>query len=390
MNSLLPTELIGTDSVESFEALSLKPALLRGIFSYGFEQPSAIQQHAIPPLLLGRDVIGQAQSGSGKTAAFAIALLEQVQTKPRVCQGLILVPTRELAQQVATVVGQLAQYMDLRCHCCIGGTRVREDIRAVEAGINVIVGTPGRVFDLISRKVLTLQHLRMLVIDEADLMLDRGFQDQIKLIVATVPGNTQIALFSATLSTEVLALSQLFLQNPVRILVEKEEINLKGIQQYYIVLEKDTWRNDTIRDLYSHLDIAQAILYCNSRQRAEALASYLIEQDFAVSLIHGELDPGTRDSVMQGFRTGETRVLVTTDLLARGIDVQQVSVVINYDFPKREETYMHRIGRSGRCGRKGVAISLVTDQDYDALKTLQSHYNANIVELPSDLADLLS
>lgn len=389
MNSVFPIESNGTDLVESFEALNLKPALLRGIFSYGFEQPSAIQQHAISPLLLGRDVIGQAQSGSGKTAAFAIALLERIQPVPRVCQGLILVPTRELAQQIATVVGELAQYMDLRCHCCIGGKRVREDIKALEAGINVVIGTPGRIYDLVSRQVLSFQHLRMLVIDEADLMLDRGFQDQIKLIVSAVPGNTQIALFSATLSPEILQLTQLFMQNPVRILVKREELRLEGIQQYYVAVEKETWKNDTICDLYSNLDIAQALIYCNSKQRAEALALYLCEQDFAVSLIHGELEPAARESVMQGFRTGLSRVMVTTDLLARGIDVQQVSLVINYDFPKSEETYMHRIGRSGRCGRKGVAISLVTDQDCTALQSLQEHYNTHISELPADLADLI-
>jgi translation initiation factor 4A len=390
MNSLLGIESNGTDSVESFEAMNLKQELLRGIFSYGFEHPSSIQQNAIPPLLHGRDLIGQAQSGSGKTAAFAVALLERIAASDsKGCQGLILVPTRELAQQVTRVVTQLAQYMDLRCHCCIGGTRVREDIRAIEAGTDIAIGTPGRIYDLITRQVLTLTRLRMLVIDEADLMLDRGFQDQIKQIMATLPGNTQLALFSATLPAEVLSLTQLFMQNPVQILLKQEVLALQGIKQYYIAVEKDAWKNDIICDLYANLDIAQAIIYCNSRKRAEELTSYLSEKDFAVSLIHGDLDAETRSSVMRAFITGKDRVLVSTDLLARGIDVQQVSLVINYDVPTSVNTYMHRIGRSGRFGRKGVAITLATSEDSKTLQTLEQHFDTHICELPEDLAEIL-
>jgi translation initiation factor 4A len=377
------------ETVESFDDMGLKDQLLRGIYSYGFERPSVIQQKGIKPIILGRDTIAQAQSGTGKTATFTIGLLQAIDTSVRQCQSLILAPTRELAQQITRVVGQIGDYMKIKCHACIGGTVVREDIRILEQGVHVVVGTPGRVFDMMQRKHLSTNYLKIFILDEADEMLSRGFKEQIQEIFQLLPGTIQCCLFSATMPPDILRLTEEFMRDPIKILVKKDELTLEGIKQYYIAIEKEEWKFDTLCDLYENLDIAQAIIYSNTRRRVETLATQLQERDFVVSFMHGDMEQGQRELIMREFRTGSTRVLITTDLLARGIDVQQVSLVINYDMPTNYENYLHRIGRSGRFGRKGVAINFVTEVDAQMLKDLETHYNTHIEEMPSDLSEVL-
>uniref|UniRef100_A0A6B2L6P3 RNA helicase n=1 Tax=Arcella intermedia TaxID=1963864 RepID=A0A6B2L6P3_9EUKA len=378
------------EKVDSFDNMNLRDDLLRGIYSYGFERPSAIQQKAIVPTISGRDIIAQAQSGTGKTATFAIGTLQQIDPSRRECQALILAPTRELASQIQKVVEALGDYMSIRAHACIGGTRVRDDINILQEGVHVIVGTPGRVFDLLSRKNLDPDKIKIFILDEADEMLSRGFKDQIYEVFQHLPTNVQVALFSATMPPEALELTNNFMNNPLKILVKQEEVTLEGIRQFYINCDREDWKLDTLIDLYDTLNIAQAVIFCNTRKRVDWLTEQLRSRDFTVSATHGDLDPETRNVILTEFRTGSSRILITTDLLARGIDVHGVSLVINYDLPRNNEKYIHRIGRSGRFGRKGVAINLIGQDDAPKLRELERYYNTAIEEMPANIADLLN
>jgi len=375
---------------ENFDDMDLKEDLLRGIYAYGFEKPSAIQQRAIVPCIKGdRDVIAQAQSGTGKTATFAISILEKVDTSLRECQALILAPTRELAQQIQKVTISLGDYMGAQCHACVGGTSVREDMRKLEDGQHIVVGTPGRVFDMISRKVLRPNYIKQFVLDEADEMLSRGFKDQIYDVFRHLNQEIQVILMSATMPEEVLEVTGRFMRDPIRILVKKEELTLEGIRQFYISVEREEWKLDTLSDLYETLTITQAVIFLNTRRKVDWLTEKMHQRDFTVSAMHGDMDQKERDVIMREFRSGSSRVLITTDLLARGIDVQQVSLVINYDLPTNRENYIHRIGRGGRFGRKGVAINFVTDEDKRALQDIEKFYNTQIDEMPMNVADLI-
>lgn len=374
---------------ETFDDYDLDENLLRGIYSYGFEKPSAIQQRGIKPILDGRDTIGQAQSGTGKTATFVIGTLQRIDTGLRACQGLILAPTRELANQIQKVALALGDYMKVKCHACIGGTSVRDDVDKLREGQHIVVGTPGRVFDMVSRRNLKVDDLITFVLDEADEMLSRGFKDQIYDIFKTLPPNIQVCLFSATMAPDILELTTKFMREAVRILVKKDELTLEGIRQFYVAIEKEEWKLDTLCDLYETLTITQAIIYCNTRRKVDFLADQLQKRDFTVSTMHADLMQGDRDLVMREFRSGSSRVLISTDLLARGIDVQQVSLVINYDLPRNLENYLHRIGRSGRFGRKGVAINFVTNSDVRDMKEIERYYHTQIEEMPMDIADLI-
>mmetsp|Transcript_150674 Transcript_150674/g.261016 ORF Transcript_150674/g.261016 Transcript_150674/m.261016 type:complete len:394 (+) Transcript_150674:90-1271(+) len=375
--------------VDSFDDLDLQEGLLRGIYSYGFEKPSAIQQRAIRPVLDGRDTIGQAQSGTGKTATFVIGSLQRIDYGHRACQSLMLAPTRELAQQIHKVVLALGDYLKVKCHACIGGTSVRDDIDRLRDGQHVVVGTPGRVYDMISKRHLRIDDLLTFVLDEADEMLSRGFKDQIYDIFKTLPPNVQVCLFSATMPPEILDMTTKFMRDAVRILVKKDELTLEGIRQFYVAIEKEEWKLDTLCDLYETLTITQAIIYCNTRRKVDYLAAEMTKRDFTVSTMHADLDQKERDLIMREFRSGSSRVLISTDLLARGIDVQQVSLVINFDLPQNMENYLHRIGRSGRFGRKGVAINFVTNSDVRTMKDIEKYYHTQIEEMPMDIADMI-
>lgn len=374
---------------ENFDSMNLKEDLLRGIYAYGFENPSAIQARAIVPIMRERDVIAQAQSGTGKTATFSISTLQKIDASKRECQALILAPTRELAQQIQKVVNALGDYMKIECHACIGGTIVSEDMRKLQAGVHVVVGTPGRVFDMISRRAFKTDAIKMFVLDEADEMLSRGFKDQIYEVFQLLPPTTQVVLLSATMPAEVLEVTKRFMREPVRILVKRDELTLEGIKQFYIATEKEDYKLDTLCDLYETLTITQAVIFCNTRRKVDWLTEKMSSRDFTVSAMHGDMDQAQRDVIMKEFRSGSSRVLITTDLLARGIDVQQVSLVINYDLPGNKENYIHRIGRGGRFGRKGVAINFVTTEDVRMLREIEQFYNTQIEEMPLNVADLL-
>jgi len=375
---------------ETFDDMALKDDLLRGIYAYGFQKPSIIQQRAIMPVVKGKDTIAQAQSGFGKTATFCIAMLQTV--KPGWgTQALIMAPTRELASQIHSVLAALGQFIEaLQTKGCVGGTSVQEDIRALKAGVDIVVGTPGRCFDMIRRNALLLDELKTLVLDEADEMLDRGFQEQVYSIFEYVPNNVQCCLFSATMPERVLKLTT-FMRDPIRILLKKEDVTLAGIRQYYVDVEKEHWKFDVLCDLYETMDIQSAIIFVNKRETADWLADRMRQEEHSVSVIHAGVPQEQRTNVMRRFRAGHARVLIASDLLARGIDVAQVSLVINYDFPKphQKESYIHRIGRSGRYGKKGTAINFVTQRDAYSMRTVEQFYSTQIEELPQDIADIL-
>ncbi|CAH6719574.1 ATP-dependent RNA helicase Fal1p [[Candida] jaroonii] len=368
----------------TFESMNLKPELLKGIYGYGFESPSAIQSRAIMQIISGKDTIAQAQSGTGKTATFSIGML-QVLDNSKECQALILSPTRELAIQIQNVVKHLSGYMNVQSHACVGGKNVGEDLKKLQKGQQVISGTPGRVLDILKRRQLNSRNIKMLILDEADELFLKGFKDQIYEIYKHLSSNVQVVIVSATLSREVVEITSKFTTDPVKILVKREEISLQGIKQYYIQCEQEDWKFDTLCDLYDNLTITQAVIFCNTKLKVNWLTEQMKKANFTVVSMHGDMKQDERDVVMNDFRLGNSRVLISTDVWARGIDVQQVSLVINYDLPLDKENYIHRIGRSGRFGRKGVAINLITRDDNDEFNDLQTFYSIKIKEMPGDL-----
>lgn len=381
----------GVRPIPSFDDMPLHQNLLRGIYSYGFEKPSSIQQRAIAPFTRGGDIIAQAQSGTGKTGAFSIGLLQRLDFRHNVIQGLVLSPTRELALQTAEVISRIGEFLSTGtkfCETFVGGTRVQEDLRKLQNGVIVAVGTPGRVSDVIKRGALRTEMLRVLVLDEADEMLSQGFADQIYEIFRFLPKDIQVALFSATMPEEVLELTKKFMRDPVRILVKRESLTLEGIKQFFIAVEEEH-KLDTLMDLYETVSIAQSVIFANTRRKVDWIADKLNQSNHTVSSMHAEMTKGDRERVMNTFRSGSSRVLVTTDLVARGIDVHHVNIVINFDLPTNKENYLHRIGRGGRYGRKGVAINFVTEKDVELLHEIEAHYHTQIDELPVDFAAYL-
>jgi len=375
--------------VESFDDMGLKEMLLRGIYAFGFEKPSAIQQRAIVPCCSGRDVIAQAQSGTGKTATFSVSVLQRVDANLPQVQALVMAPTRELAQQIHLVMRTLGDYLNIKFLLCIGGTEVRDDVRKLEQSVQIVVGTPGRVNDMIQRNALKTDNIKIFVLDEADEMLSRGFKEQIYDVFKSLPNDVQVVLLSATIPADVLEVTKKFMRDPIQILIKKEELTLEGIRQFLIQIEKEEWKFETLCDLYDTVNITQAVIFANTKRKVEELAKNMIAKKFTVSYMHGEMEQKERDLIMREFRSGSSRVLITTDLLARGIDVQQVSVVINYDLPGNHENYIHRIGRSGRFGRKGVAINFVSPNDAVMLKEIQTFYSTEIEEMPANIGDLI-
>ncbi|RKP31810.1 DEAD-domain-containing protein [Metschnikowia bicuspidata] len=372
----------------TFESMGLKPDLLKGIYSYGFEAPSAIQSRAIMQIMSGKDTIAQAQSGTGKTATFSIGMLQVLDFKARQCQALVLSPTRELAVQIHTVIKNLGNYMTVHTHACIGGKQVGEDFKKLTLGQQIVSGTPGRVLDVIKRRNLVTRSVKMLVLDEADELMSKGFKEQIYDIYRQLPSAVQVVVVSATLTHEVLEMTSRFTTDPVKILVRQEDVSLEGILQYRVQCEKEEWKFDTLCDLYDSLTITQAVIFCNTKVKVTWLTEQLRKANFAVVAMHGDMKQDERDSIMSDFRSGKSRVLISTDVWARGIDVQQVSLVINYDLPLEKENYIHRVGRSGRFGRKGVAINLLTVADAAGVRQLERHYKIRIREMPQDLSSL--
>lgn len=376
-------------SETKFDLMGLNDTLLRGIYSHGFETPSTIQQKGIVPVSKGLDVIGQAQSGTGKTATFAIGSLNKIDPKLNELQCIVLSPTHELAEQTYNVYNSLSIYMNLNIALVIGGSNLKDCIEMLLTKPQIVIGTPGRVIDLIiSRRIQKTDNVHIVIVDEADEMLSHGFQNQIKTMITNVPSKSQICLFSATMPNEMLELTEQFIPKPYRILVKNEELTLEGIKQYYIYVDKEPYKYSVLHDLYNTITITQSIIYCNTRKRVEKLKQDIENDDYTASCIHSDMTGKERSNIMKEFISGSSRLLISTDLLARGIDIQQVSLVINYDLPKNKENYIHRIGRSGRFGRKGVAINFITRFDISHLHDIEKYYNTQIEEMPADIENL--
>jgi translation initiation factor 4A len=370
------------ESYEKFEDMELCDNLLRGIFAYGYEKPSVIQQKAIKQIITGKDIIAQAQSGTGKTATFTIGMLQNLDVSLNKTQVIILAHTRELATQIHNVVSQLSNYMKVSINLSVGGISVRDNMDSLKMNPHIVIGTPGRILDMLNKTSLDKEYIKMLILDEADELLSTIFINQIYDIFRQLPGELQVGLFSATMNDNFFNITKKFMRDPIKILVKNDELTLEGIRQYYINLEHNEFKFDTLCDLYSGISVSQSIIYCNSKKIVDVLSNKLINNNFSVASIHGDMTQSMRDKIVKEFRDGQSRVLITTDLLSRGIDIQQISIVINYDIPKEIESYIHRIGRSGRYGRKGVAINFVTTYDKEKIQQIESYYSTEIQELP--------
>lgn len=379
-----------TPSAREFEAWEdipyLNSQLMRGLYGYGFEKPSPIQQKSILSIIDGRDVIAQAQSGSGKTGAFATGALNRVRLDLKQPQALIIAPTRELANQIFDVVKDLgAQMTGLNVQLLIGGTSTDDDVADLKAnGPQILVGCPGRVHDILRRQPAVGRGMQMLVLDEADEMLSAGFNEQIYNVFQLLNTNVQVCLFSATMPPELHSLSDKFMRDPVRILVKSEMLTLEGISQFHVALETDHDKYATLKDLFTRISVSQCIIYCNSIRRVSDLTEAMINDGFPVCCIHSGMDKEMRNKAYREFRSGQHRVLISSNVTARGIDIQQVSTVINFDMPRDVHTYLHRIGRSGRWGRKGSGVNFVTRRDFRKLKEIESYYGTTIPELPAN------
>ena len=375
------------DEITTWEELDAKRNLLRGIYTYGFEKPSPIQQKAIRPLFDRKDIVAQAQSGTGKTGCFTIGTLQIIDCDVNTTQAMLLSPTRELAIQTKKVIDALgAQFSNLRTQLLIGGTSNDDDIQQLyENPPHVVIGCPGRIHDMLRRKKLKSEFLKIIILDEADEMLSQGFKEQVYNIFQYLPKDIQVALFSATMPDILNTITDKFMRDPVRILVKAEQLTLEGIEQYYVALESDDQKYDTLKDLYGVFSVSQCIIYCNSVRRVQDLYDAMVQDNFAVCQIHSNMEKDERQKSYQDFTTGKHRVLISSNVTARGIDVQQVSTVINFDVPKCVHTYIHRIGRSGRWGRKGMGINFVTRRDSRKIKEIETHYQTEIKELPASI-----
>jgi len=389
--SAIKTEQTQTQTIKeisSWEDLDIKPDLLRGIYNYGFENPSPIQKKAIAPLFLKRDIIAQAQSGTGKTGCFAVGALQNIDVNKNVTQVIILSPTRELSIQSKNVIDSLgSQFSKLQTQLLIGGTSIDENVKSLtENTPQIIIGCPGRVHDMLKRGKLYKKDLSLLIIDEADELLSAGFKEQVYNIFQFMPSNIQVALFSATMPQELNVLTDKFMRNPLKILVKAEQLTLEGISQYYVALDNDDQKYDTLKDIYGMVSMSQCIIYCNSVKRVNDLYEAMQTDGFPVCQIHSNMDKNERNQSYLDFKNGKHRVLISSNVTARGIDIQQVSTVINFDVPNCIHTYLHRIGRSGRWGRKGVGINFITQRDSKQIKEIEKYYQTNITELTENWA----
>lgn len=417
-------DLCNNFTVDEKDYPAFDEKIVRGIYNYGFEYPTYIQRVGIRAIATGRDVIGQAQSGTGKTGAFTIGMLNNINQNENYVQGIILVHTNEMAEQITYIIKDLAKYTDIRVSMCCKMVPIRENINQISGEANgglkphILVGTPGRTYDMLTRYdknneyIVNTQFIKMIVMDEADELLgttekknrnrkpQNNFVEQIKQIISLLPGDAQICLFSATMNKRFFQLTSKLMREPIKIVLKTEEVTLEGISQFVIETNPENYRMsrqdsyntkvEIIADLYSSISISKCIIYCNNIDNVENLNKDLTERGFMVSIIHSKLDNTERIEAMKRFRRNETNVLISTDLLGRGIDVQQISVVINFDIPFKIESYIHRIGRSGRHGRKGVAINLADTKEMNQLDYIQKYYSTNIDALPDNFAEYIN
>jgi translation initiation factor 4A len=379
------------ERIPDFDSMELNPQLLHGIYSYGFKQPSEIQSLAIHPIITGRHVIAQAQSGTGKTGAFSIGVLNTIRLEEHTTQALLLSPTRELAVQTYQFCKDISEKMaGLTIEIFKGGSSVQEDQERAFKLPHVIIATPGRALDLINSGHLRCENIHIFVLDEADEMLSEGFVEQVNEIFKYFSEEIQMCLFSATIPLEIFRIMETFMRDPVKILVKAEKLTLEGIKQFYVNVGQTQKKFETLADLYGSLSIQKAVIFANSKQTVDYLKEQMEALDFTVSAIHAGLTQVERDNIMKQFRLGATRVLIATDLLARGIDVQQITLVINFEIPRDREKYLHRIGRSGRYGRKGVAINICDFGEMRQIQDLERHYQTKIAELPANIGEVVN
>jgi len=373
------TDVTATKGHE-FEDYCLKRELLMGIFEKGWENPSPIQEASIPIALTGRDILARAKNGTGKTGAYVIPILERIDTSKDKIQALIIVPTRELALQTSQICIEISKHMGCKVMATTGGTNLKEDIMRLQQQVHVVIATPGRILDLMKKGLAVMDKCGMLVMDEADKLLSQDFKNMLDSVIGFLPPDRQILLYSATFPCTVDAFIKKHMHNPYEINL-MEELTLKGITQYYAYVQEKQ-KVHCLNTLFSKLQINQSIIFCNSTQRVELLAKKITELGYSCFYIHAKMRQDHRNRIFHDFRNGACRNLVCSDLFTRGIDIQAVNVVINFDFPKMSETYLHRIGRSGRFGHLGIAINLITYDDRFALHKIEQELGTEIKPIP--------
>lgn len=370
----------------NFEDLNLNNNLLKGIYLYGFNKPSLIQIKGINAINTKKDCLIQSQSGTGKTATYLLGIINRINNNNN-CQGLIITPTRELTNQVYNVSIDLSKYCNYKIIKCIGGTNLNKNIYDLK-NVNLVIGTLGRIHHLINENNININNLKFIVLDEADELLYDGINDKINYILTNIPKETQKILISATISNNLINISKKILTDPIKILLKNTELVVDLISQFYLNVETEEYKFDTLLDLFNIISTSQSIIFCNTIKKVEWLEQNLKENNFTITVIHSNMTQNERDEIIKEFRDGKTRLLITTDLLSRGIDIPKINMVINYDIPVDKETYIHRIGRCGRFDKKGVAITMVKmNEQYDIklFNKLTYFYKLNISELPVDI-----
>ncbi|XP_071707951.1 DEAD-box ATP-dependent RNA helicase 8-like [Rutidosis leptorrhynchoides] len=382
-DSRYKTEDVTATKGNEFEDYFLKRELLMGIYEKGFERPSPIQEESIPIALTGSDILARAKNGTGKTAAFCIPALEKIDTDKNAIQVVILVPTRELALQTSQVCKELGKHLQIQVMVTTGGTSLKDDIMRLYQPVHLLVGTPGRILDLTKKEICRLNDCTMLVMDEADKLLSPEFQPSVEHLISFLPENRQILMFSATFPVTVKDFKDRYLKKPYVVNL-MDELTLKGITQFYAFVE-ERQKVHCLNTLFSKLQINQSIIFCNSVNRVELLAKKITELGYSCFYIHAKMLQDHRNRVFHDFRNGACRNLVCTDLFTRGIDIQAVNVVINFDFPRNAETYLHRVGRSGRFGHLGLAVNLITYEDRFNLYRIEQELGTEIRQIPPQI-----
>ncbi len=372
--------------IQSFKDLPLTPEVLRSINELGFDSLFPIQAQAIIPLLEGKDVIGQAQTGTGKTAAFGVPMVQQLNRDIRGVQGLVLVPTRELANQVADNIAKFGKYSRVKILAVYGGESVNKQVHALASGVQIVVGTPGRIIDLMERRVLNLGSIKFVVLDEADRMLDMGFIEDMEFILSRTPRDRQTGLFSATMDDNVMRLANKYMRNPQKILVSKDEIALTQMKQYYIVVNQGGKLN-ALCDLLQDDRIEKAIIFCRTRHETSRLSDQLYKRGYRSQVLHAGFTQAQRDRSINEFRHGRRSLLCATDVAARGLDIEGITHIINYDVPNDPPVYFHRIGRTARKGEEGTAITLVSYGEMSNFSNIKALTKTKIEEIKGQTAE---
>lgn len=364
-----------------FSDLNLSREVLQAIDDMGFESPSEVQEATIPLILEGRDVLAQAQTGTGKTASFGIPMIEGIEDKRHDLQGLVLVPTRELARQVSDELKKLAKYKKfIKIVPIYGGADMSKQLRDLKKGADIVVGTPGRVMDHMKRKTIVLDDLKFLTLDEADEMFDMGFRDDMKTIIEKTNPHRQTLFFSATFDNNTKEFSRLYQDNPARVIIEKKELTAEKIEQFYLELNRNMKTEILNRLILIHKP-KKSIIFCNTKRMVESLEVEIAQRGYKVDSLHGDMRQSSRDNVMKKFRNGTIDVLIATDVAARGLDVSDIDLVFNYDLPQQAEYYVHRIGRTARAGKKGASFTFVTSKDYPKFREIEKYANIKMEKM---------